>query len=93
MEELDSDNVRLSVDGIYAERDIVQFVPLNNFLSKDGEFIESQFKLAEEVLAEIPEQVTSFMTWRGFKPEIAPNIPVDSGTVVPTAPMVKDCYV
>ncbi|XP_031628608.1 copine-9-like [Contarinia nasturtii] len=93
MEELDSDNVRLSVDGLFAERDIVQFVPLNNFLSKDGEFIESQFKLAEEVLAEIPEQVTSYMTWRGFKPEIVPNIPTDSATVVPTAPMAKDCYV
>lgn len=49
MDELDSDDVRLSVDGLYAERDIVQFVPLNKFLSKDGPFIKSQADLAKEV--------------------------------------------
>lgn len=51
MDELDSDDVRLTVDGLYAERDIVQFVPLNKFLSKTGEpFIKSQTDLAKEVL-------------------------------------------
>lgn len=90
MEELDSDDVRLSVDGSFVERDIVQFVPLNKYLSKDGEHIRSQYDLAEEVLAEIPEQVTSYMVWRGFRPEIGPNLPSDSATIVATAPMASN---
>lgn len=49
MEELDSDNVCLTVDDWVAERDIVQFVPLQSFLSKNGEHIKSQSALAEEV--------------------------------------------
>ncbi|XP_031628258.1 copine-9-like [Contarinia nasturtii] len=94
MEELDSDDVRLSVDGHFAERDIVQFVPLNSFLSKDGEHIVSQFKLAEEVLAEIPEQLTSYMKSRGFKPQIIPtNMPSDPSVIVPTAPIVPNSNV
>lgn len=58
MDELDSDDIRLSVDGRYAERDIVQFVPLNKFLSRSGPYIRSQAELAREVLAEIPDQLT-----------------------------------
>lgn len=58
MDELDSDDIRLSVDGRYAERDIVQFVPLNKFLSRSGPYIRSQAELAREVLAEIPDQMT-----------------------------------
>lgn len=49
MDELDSDDVRLTVKGRYAERDIVQFVPLNKFLAKNGESIKSQADLAKEV--------------------------------------------
>lgn len=90
MDELDSDDVRLSVDGLYAERDIVQFVPLNKFLAKDGPFIKSQADLAKEVLAEIPEQLTSFMKSRGIKPQISPdNLPQDTSVILPTAPMSK----
>lgn len=58
MDELDSDDIRLSVNGRYAERDIVQFVPLNKFISKTGSYIRSQADLAREVLAEIPDQMT-----------------------------------
>ena len=70
MNELDSDDVRLSVDGKYAERDIVQFVPLNKFISKNGPtmYVHSQADLAKEVLAEIPDQMTSYMRSKGFKP-------------------------
>ena len=70
MNELDSDDVKLSVGGKYAERDIVQFVPLNKFISKNGPamFINSQADLAKEVLAEIPDQMTSYMRSKGFKP-------------------------
>lgn len=89
MDELDSDDVRLTVDGLYAERDIVQFVPLNKFLSRTGmPFIKSQTDLAKEVLAEIPEQLTSFMKSRGIKPNTdAQNFPTDSSLIMPTAPM------
>ena len=68
MDELDSDNTVLSVDGKKAVRDIVQFVPINRFLSKDGSWIQSQYKLAKEVLYEIPDQIVSYMTLKGFKP-------------------------
>lgn len=91
MDELDSDDVRLSAEGRYAERDIVQFVPLNKFLSNSGpnQYIKSQADLAKEVLAEIPEQLTSFMKSRGIKPKKATteNMPTDTAVVQPTAPM------
>lgn len=73
MEQLDADNVRLSSGGRKAERDIVQFVPLHKFLinSGDDQYIKSQADLAKEVLAEIPEQFTSYMKSHGFKPKMA----------------------
>ncbi|ESO91349.1 hypothetical protein LOTGIDRAFT_209681 [Lottia gigantea] len=67
MEKLDGDDVRLSSQGKYAERDIVQFVPFRNFLS-NGVNVESQARLAKEVLREIPHQVRSFMSKRGIAP-------------------------
>ncbi|KAG4070888.1 hypothetical protein HA402_011114 [Bradysia odoriphaga] len=89
MDELDSDDVRLMVDGRYAERDIVQFVPLNQFISKNGPFIKSQVDLAKAVLEEIPDQLTGFMRSRGFKPDMkSEQIPQDASKLVPTAPMV-----
>lgn len=66
MDELDSDDVKLTVDGRTAERDIVQFVPMNQFLT--GQVVRSQAELAKEVLAEIPEQITGYMRSKGFKP-------------------------
>lgn len=90
MDELDSDDVRLSADGRYAERDIVQFVPLNKFLSNNtrNQHVKSQADLAKEVLAEIPEQLTSYMKSRGFRPQNnAQNLPPDSSRINPTAPM------
>lgn len=87
MDELDSDEVRLTIDGRYAERDIVQFVPLNKFLSKNGLVVKSQADLAREVLAEVPDQLTSFMRSRGFKPNLPTAEIEDSSIVAPTAPM------
>lgn len=89
MEELDSDDVRLSVGGVRAGRDIVQFVPLNNFLSQDESYVKSQADLAEEVLAEIPEQLLNYMVCRGFKPMPNPSVP-DSSAIVPTAPLALE---
>ncbi|XP_037082721.1 copine-8-like, partial [Pollicipes pollicipes] len=59
MEELDGDVVRLSYNGRAAERDIVQFVPLNGLLC--GEQVTLRARLAREVLAEIPDQFLGFM--------------------------------
>lgn len=73
MDELDADDSRLTIGGRTADRDIVQFVPLNQFLARGGHFVRSQADLAKAVLAEIPEQMTGFMKSRGFK--IKPNNP------------------
>lgn len=89
MDELDSDDVRLNIGNQFAKRDIVQFVPLNKFISKrPNKFIKSQADLAKEVLAEIPEQLTSFMKSHGFKPQLAAQqTPQHSSVIVPTAPL------
>ncbi len=65
MVELDGDEQRLSSRGQFAERDIVQFVPFRDFLRHD---IVSGDALAKEVLAEIPEQLCSYMKKHGIKP-------------------------
>jgi hypothetical protein len=63
MNVLDGDDDRLSFNGRYAERDIVQFVQFRHFI--DGRYGNdlsySQVMLAKEVLAEIPEQFISYM--------------------------------
>lgn len=77
MDVLDSDKVPLADShGRRAKRDIVQFVPFRNFINAvvpDGplsvqqrEYVQAQ--LAKEVLAELPEQVTSFMRSNGISP-------------------------
>ncbi|XP_031637957.1 copine-8-like [Contarinia nasturtii] len=74
MKELDADDEKLNVDGRFAERDIVQFVPMNKFLTEDAPNDKPQTDLAEEVLAEIPEQFTSYMKSRGFEPQEASSL-------------------
>ena len=56
MEELDGDDVRLSSNGRVAVRDIVQFVPFNQFLGNGRSARISRLHLAKEVLAEVPDQ-------------------------------------
>lgn len=75
MHELDSDDVVMSVDGRKAERDIVQFVPMNQFIPNDRRAtrppsMELRRLLAEEVMREIPDQLTSYMVARGFHSEL-----------------------
>ena len=71
MDELDSDDTRLAVDGRSAKRDIVQFVPLNKFLSGGGvPTLWSHADLAKEVLAEIPDQMVGYMKSKGLKPSL-----------------------
>ncbi|XP_005099340.1 copine-8 isoform X1 [Aplysia californica] len=70
MEVLDGDEVRLSSRGRVAERDIVQFVPMREFLGRNGEDVVSvQARLAKEVLEEIPDQFLSYMQKHNIKPK------------------------
>lgn len=65
MKTLDSDGGRLrNSKGIYASRDIVQFVPLREFASNPA-------LLAKEVLAEIPKQLVEYKMMVGKKPNPA----------------------
>ncbi|XP_052824651.1 copine-8 isoform X2 [Octopus bimaculoides] len=70
MEILDGDEVRVSSRGKYAERDIVQFVPMRNFtFSNQGDnSLTIQARLAKEVLEEIPDQFLSYMKKHSIKP-------------------------
>lgn len=67
MDALDSDNCLLTANGRVASRDIVQFVPFRNFMPSQvtslSDYDREQIKarLAKEVLAEVPDQVTSYM--------------------------------
>uniref|UniRef100_A0A0P4VVL1 Copine-3 n=1 Tax=Scylla olivacea TaxID=85551 RepID=A0A0P4VVL1_SCYOL len=67
MEELDGDEKRLSFGGKYASRDIVQFVELRRHLGQRGGQ-HSQALLAKDVLAEIPQQLVSWMRTHGYQP-------------------------
>uniref|UniRef100_A0A8V5H932 C2 domain-containing protein n=1 Tax=Melopsittacus undulatus TaxID=13146 RepID=A0A8V5H932_MELUD len=71
MEELDGDEVRVSYRGRYAERDIVQFVPFRDYVDDSGNQVLSMARLAKDVLAEIPEQLLSYMKTRDIKPRRA----------------------
>lgn len=65
---LDADDVPLvSSWGEQMKRDIVQFVPFK-------EFKNNPLVLREEVLDELPAQVTGFYTMKGIKPKKAPMI-------------------
>ncbi|XP_071059319.1 copine-9-like isoform X3 [Pseudochaenichthys georgianus] len=76
MEELDGDEVRVSSRGRSAERDIVQFVPFRDYMDRSGNSVLSMARLAKDVLAEIPEQLLSFMKSRGLEPR--PPLPATS---------------
>jgi hypothetical protein len=63
MDTLDSDGSLLKdITGNVAERDIVQFVPFEKY-NRDP------FRLREEVLKEVPEQVVQYFRLRGIPPQ------------------------
>ena len=66
MDELDSDDSLLRSGSLVAQRDIVQFVELRKFVQPNGSW--SKEALAKEVLAEIPDQLLSYMKSKGFQP-------------------------
>ena len=63
MVELDSDDAALNVGSAVAKRDIVQFVPFRKYQG-DG----AAYSLAQEVLAEVPNQLVEYMTSQGISP-------------------------
>lgn len=69
MEELDGDVVpgNQKVTAAIGIRDIVQFVPMRNFL-RNSDWHMNQAGLAKEVLAEIPGQVSAFMKMKNIAP-------------------------
>ncbi|XP_063340177.1 copine-3-like [Pelmatolapia mariae] len=72
MEFLDSDDKLLQApSGVVASRDIVQFVPFRNFQ-------RNSVALAQSVLAELPDQVTSFFNAYKLKPPNLFNVPEPS---------------
>ncbi|KAF1755625.1 hypothetical protein GCK72_012075 [Caenorhabditis remanei] len=77
MHELDSDDSLLQQDSRIAQRDIVQFVTIREFLNNGrGLYLDPdviQENLAREVLYEVPGQLTGYMKQRGFEPR-----PVDT---------------
>ncbi|XP_014385067.1 PREDICTED: copine-5-like [Myotis brandtii] len=68
MVELDGDEVRISSRGKLAERDIVQFVPFRDYVDRTGNHVLSMARLARDVLAEIPDQLVSYMKAKGIRP-------------------------
>uniref|UniRef100_A0A673CXA0 Copine Va n=1 Tax=Sphaeramia orbicularis TaxID=375764 RepID=A0A673CXA0_9TELE len=79
MVELDGDDIRISSRGKLAERDIVQFVPFRDYMDRTGNHVLSMARLAKDVLAEIPDQLISYMKSRAIKPNPVPPVyvPVD----------------
>ncbi|CAD5219126.1 unnamed protein product [Bursaphelenchus okinawaensis] len=76
MDDLDSDQAMLSAsNGRKALRDIVQFVPFRDFFPPSGmprsllEADQIKRRLAEAVLEEVPEQVTSYMRMMKISPD------------------------
>lgn len=69
MKKLDGDDKILTNSrGVRTSRDIVQFVPFNNFAG-------NKERLAEEVLAEVPRQFLEYMRKQGIEP--GPPVMID----------------
>uniref|UniRef100_A0A672YG99 C2 domain-containing protein n=1 Tax=Sphaeramia orbicularis TaxID=375764 RepID=A0A672YG99_9TELE len=92
MEELDGDEVRVSSRGRFAERDIVQFVPFRDYIDRSGNQVLSMARLAKDVLAEIPDQLLSFMKSRGIEPRPpvaatsdSPSVSTNTTTTTPAS--------
>lgn len=51
---------------------LYQFVPFRDYIDRAGNQILSMARLAKDVLAEIPDQLLSFMKSKGIEPRPAP---------------------
>merc|ERR1712096_295737 len=88
MEELDGDTIRVTDQrGRVATRDIVQFVPMRNFLGVGGPNSQGAgVYLAKEVLAEIPDQFIGFMKSRNIVPKAPQSTSLDQSASLPPDP-------
>ncbi|KAG8228246.1 hypothetical protein J437_LFUL012219, partial [Ladona fulva] len=85
MEELDADSTPLrTASGAKAVRDIVQFVPLRNFLRPGIDPQGAKVRLAKEVLAEIPDQFLGYMQRNRITPHQVP--PESQPSILPPDP-------
>jgi len=75
---LDADDKPLRANGKTMERDIVQFVPVNQF--KNVHYS----RLAKEVLAEVPSQFLSYMKSKGILPRPPVRLPSYPASSFPT---------
>jgi len=67
MEELDADKGGLTINGVRAARDIVQFVAFNSYNNLDPNV--ANLHLAKDVLAEVPKQFMDYMKLNGIVPK------------------------
>merc|ERR1712003_48185 len=82
MEQLDADDHPLWSNGVKMKRDIVQFVPFNQY--KDGDI----GLLAKAVLEEVPAQITGYMTMK----KLHPLRQIDNNNIQQAATMLSDVY-
>ena len=85
MVELDADNGLLTFQDMIAERDIVQFVSYQDF---SGCF--AAVDLAQEVLYEVPHQLTTFMENNGISPGGQSAQVIYGGENAPSAPTEEE---
>lgn len=55
-----------------------QFVPFRDYVDRTGNHVLSMARLARDVLAEIPDQLVSYMKAKGIRPRPAPEAPASS---------------
>lgn len=56
-----------------------QFVPFRDYMDRAGNHVLSMARLAKDVLAEIPDQLISYMKSRAIKPNPVPPPPYSPG--------------
>jgi hypothetical protein len=94
MEVLDGDKRRLSSQGRVAQRDIVQFVPMREFVTGGVLSPDAGAALTRSLLAEIPEQVCSYFSMAHImpNPRVAAVVPPPAaGGKAPTTPIRRPC--
>lgn len=61
-----------------------QFVPFRDYVDRTGNHVLSMARLARDVLAEIPDQLVSYMKAQGIRPRTLPAAPERSPPQSPT---------
>lgn len=61
-----------------------QFVPFRDYVDRTGNHVLSMARLARDVLAEIPDQLVSYMKAKGIRPRPPPEAPESSPSQSPT---------